>query len=374
METNARITDFLFHKASGRKIPLSGTFELSPECNFACRMCYVRKNHREILAHERPMVTLAQWLEIARQAREQGLLYLLLTGGEPFLWPDFWELYDALIHMGFLVSINTNGSLIDDEAIRRLKELPPNRLNITLYGASDSTYEKLCGVKGIFSKVDQAVCGLKAAGIPVKLNCSLTPYNAEDLEAITRYAQQKDLFLQVNTYMFPPIRRDASMVGQNDRFTPYLAAYYHLKRYQLQTSPQEYEHFLRQTAEGMELPIGLDESCIDPVDGKIRCRAGNACFWVTWDGWMVPCGMMPEPKVELMDRPFQDAWKELADISEGLTLSGICAKCPDQKICHSCVAIAVSETGSYGGIPTYLCHMMAEMKRIAIEQLAGEKE
>ena len=254
MESNARITDFLFNKASGRKIPLNGTFELSPECNFACRMCYVRKTHREILTHDRPMVTLEQWLGIARQAREQGLLYLLLTGGEPFLWPDFWKLYDALIHMGFLVSINTNGSLIDDEAIRKLQELPPTRVNITLYGASDATYERLCGAKGVFSRVDGAIGGLKAAGVPVKLNCSLTPYNACDLEAITRYAQEKDIYLQVNTYMFPPIRRDASMVGENDRFTPHEAAYYHMKRYQLQTTPEEYRSFLRQTAEGMEQP------------------------------------------------------------------------------------------------------------------------
>ncbi len=374
MESNARITDFLFNKASGRKIPLNGTFELSPECNFACRMCYVRKSRREILTHDRPMVTLEQWLEIARQARAQGLLYLLLTGGEPFLWPDFWKLYDALIHMGFLVSINTNGSLIDDEAIRKLQELPPTRVNITLYGASDATYERLCGAKGVFSRVDGAISGLKAAGVPVKLNCSLTPYNACDLEAITRYAQEKDIYLQVNTYMFPPIRRDASMVGENDRFTPHEAAYYHMKRYQLQTTPEEYRSFLCQTAEGMEQPIGLDESCIDPVDGKIRCRAGNASFWITWDGWMVPCGMMPEPKVELMNRPFSDAWKELADISDGLTLSGLCAQCPDQKICHSCVAIAVSETGSYSGIPTYLCHMMTEMRKIAAAELAGETE
>lgn len=369
METNARITDFLFQKASGRKIPLSGTFELSPECNFACRMCYVRKTHREVLAHDRPMVTLAQWLEIARQAREQGMLYLLLTGGEPFLWPDFWKLYDALVHMGILVSVNTNGSLIDEEVIRKLKDLPPNRVNITLYGASDATYERLCGAKNVFSRVDRAISGLKAAGVNVKLNCSLTPHNAGDLEAITRYAKQRDLYLQVNTYMFPPIRRDASMVGKNDRFTPQEAAYYHMERYRLQSSPEEYQTFLRQTAEGMEHPIGLDESCIDPLDGKIRCRAGNAAFWITWDGWMTPCGMMPEPKIELMGRPFRDAWQELAGISDGLALSGICSQCPDQRICHSCIAIAASETGSYGGIPTYLCHMMAEMKRLAAAQL-----
>ena len=370
METNARITDFLFHKASGRKIPLSGTFELSPECNFACRMCYIRKTRREILAHDRPMVTLAQWLEIARQAREQGLLYLLLTGGEPFLWPDFWKLYDALIHMGFLISINTNGSLIDEEAIKRLQALPPNRINITLYGASDATYERLCGAKGVFSRVDRAISGLKAAGVPVKLNCSLTPSNAGDLEAITRYAQEKDIYLQVNTYMFPPIRRDASMVGQNDRFTPSEAAFYHMKRYRLQSTPEEYQNFLRQTAEGMEQPIGLDESCIDPVDGKIRCRAGNASFWITWDGWMTPCGMMPTPKVDIATLPFSEAWAKLVQEAEAVAVSSVCLGCANQAMCHACAAMAMTETGSAGGIPTYLCRMVEEMKRLAKEELA----
>ena len=85
-------------------------------------------------------------LPVRRGSRDYCIF--ALTGGEPFLWPDFWKLYDALIHMGFLVSINTNGSLIDDEAIRKLQELPPTRVNITLYGASDATYERLCRREG----------------------------------------------------------------------------------------------------------------------------------------------------------------------------------------------------------------------------------
>lgn len=114
MKYEAPLTKFLFHKASGQLLPLSGTFELSPVCNFSCRMCYVRKTPQEVAAHPRAMLTLERWLELARQAREQGMLYLLLTGGEPFLWPDFWPLYEQLIDMGFLISINTNGSLIDE--------------------------------------------------------------------------------------------------------------------------------------------------------------------------------------------------------------------------------------------------------------------
>ena len=126
-----KITSYLFSKASRLSIPLSGTFELSPVCNFSCRMCYVRKTQKEVNASERRMLTKGDWISIAEQAKEQGMLYLLLTGGEPLLWPDFWELYEELVQMGFLVSINTNGSLIDEEAVKHFQKYPPNRINIT---------------------------------------------------------------------------------------------------------------------------------------------------------------------------------------------------------------------------------------------------
>lgn len=82
------ITEYLHAKAARQGIPLSGTFELTPLCNMNCRMCYVRMS-REQQEAIRPLRTAAQWLELGRQAKEQGLLYLLLTGGEPFLRPGF---------------------------------------------------------------------------------------------------------------------------------------------------------------------------------------------------------------------------------------------------------------------------------------------
>lgn len=85
------LTKMLFQKSSIKKIPLSGTFELSPVCNFDCRMCYVRKSPEEVKCHNRKMLNLEQWKKIADQAENAGMLYLLLTGGEPFLWPDFWD-------------------------------------------------------------------------------------------------------------------------------------------------------------------------------------------------------------------------------------------------------------------------------------------
>lgn len=364
------LTKYLNQKASAGRIPINGTFELSPLCNFSCRMCYVRKTSQEVRTHDRPVMTLEDWLRVAEEAREQGMLYLLLTGGEPLLWPDFWELYEKLVRMGFFVSVNTNGSLIDETVIRRFRELPPARINLTLYGACDETYEQLCGVKNGFSRVDRAIRGLREAGIQLKLNCSLTPQNAGDLEAMVRYAEEKKLILTVTTYMFPPMRRDASMVGCNDRFTPEECAYYHMKRYRLQCGEEQYEQFLHHIMEGLVPPLGLDESCIDPANGKLRCRAGNAAFWITWDGWMTPCGMMPEPKAELMGRTFREAWEDIAEQCRQLTVSGVCEQCQNRQMCHSCAAMSYSETGSFSGVPTYLCQMVQAMKEIAAKELA----
>lgn len=368
--TSVPITEWMYRKASWQHIPLSGTFELSPVCNFACKMCYVRKTAKEVAASARPILTLDDWRRIARQARDAGMVYLLLTGGEPFLLPYFWTLYKELIQMGFVISINTNGSLIDAAAVERLKKLPPKRINITLYGANDDTYYNLCGVHGVFAKVDSAITTLKAAGIPLKLNCSLTPYNEQDLEQMIAYADRHGVEINVTSYMFPPVRRKADTVGVNEaRFSPEDAAKYRLLVYKLQNSQQNYRKLLEDIKNGYAVPPGLDENCVDPVDGHVRCRAGSASFWVTWDGWVTPCGMMPVPKIDSTDRAFAEIWSELTQVTRELKMSGLCQKCPNVGICHPCAAMAIAETGTAAGIPQYLCRTVEAMQQIATQEL-----
>ena len=351
------------------KIPLSGTFELSPVCNFACRMCYVRKTREEVLCSPRKLMTLDEWRAIAREARDAGMLELLLTGGEPLLWPDFWTLYEELVDMGFLVSINTNGSLIDEAAIRRFCQKPPQKINITLYGASDETYRRLCGTGGVFSKVDAAVRGLMDAGIQVRLNCSLTPENAGDLDWIVDYAAQRNTVLAVSTYMYPPVRRDPSQIGVNERFTPEDTALYLMRYLRRNRGEQLYQSYLRNILEGSPVPLGLESGCVDPADGRIRCRAGKASCWVTWDGWLQACGMMVKPKIDLRQNEFPEAWKQLTEQTDAIALSGLCEKCASRDICHPCAAMAWAETGSFSGIPTYRCRVAQRMYEIAREEL-----
>ncbi len=366
---HSRLTDYLAGKSLQMGVPLSGTFELSPVCNFACKMCYVRKTKKEVQESPRSILTLDDWRAIAREAKEAGMLYLLLTGGEPLLWPDFWTLYEELVDLGFLVSINTNGSLIDEEAIARFRKRPPQKISITLYGANDATYRRLCGVDGVFTRVDGAIRSLVKNQITVKINCSLTPENAADLDWIVDYGKNLGVIVMVATYMFPPIRRDPAQIGENARFTPEENARYMLRYLRRDRGEKAYKAYLQSILNGSVEPPGLEEGCIDPMDGKIRCRAGRASFWITWDGWMTPCGMMPQPKVDLMQQNFNSCWQAILDICRELRLSGLCENCPNHRLCHTCGAIACAETGSVSGIPTYLCHTARELQRIAREEL-----
>ncbi len=370
MPPNERpLTRYLNYRARNDGIPLSGTFELSPVCNLACKMCYVRRSPAEVAAHHRPIMTLEQWKQMGDEAFDAGTLFLLLTGGEPFLWPDFRELYEYLHRKGFLLSVNSNGTLISDDIVNWLRDHPPSRINITLYGSGENAYERLCGVKGVYSRVAGNIDRLLAAGIPVKLNASMTPENVSNMEGIVQFARQRNLGLEMGTYMFPPARRDRAHFGEYSRFTPEDAARYTLQYHRLTKPPEQYRRYLEQAASGFTPPPGLDESCIDPVDGQVRCQAGKAAYWITWDGYMTPCGMMPEPKADVAAEGFPKAWAHTMQNTRNMQLSGVCESCKDKFLCHCCASMAIAETGQPSGIPTYLCRMSQALYNMACQEL-----
>ena len=134
------IEQMLVERAFRMRLPIACTLELTPLCNFDCRMCYVRLSGEELRGRGR-LLSGSEWLRIAEEMKTAGVLFVLLTGGEPLLHPDFREIYRGLISMGMIVSVNTNGSLIDEEWADFFAENRPRRVNITLYGADEATYE-----------------------------------------------------------------------------------------------------------------------------------------------------------------------------------------------------------------------------------------
>lgn len=195
--------ELLFSKAGSQGIPISGTFELTARCNLDCRMCYIHKRENDHAARSRELTT-EQWLSLAQESQKAGTL-LLLTGGEPFLRPDFREIYTGCRRLGMMVSINSNATLIDDRMVEFLASDPPTRINITLYGASPETYGRLCGDPSAYERVVNAILALQAAGVLVKLNFSITPYNRQDALSVYQFAKDHGLAIQAASYMFPPV-------------------------------------------------------------------------------------------------------------------------------------------------------------------------
>ena len=365
-----KITEYLHSKAARAGIPLSGSFELTPCCNMACKMCYVRMTRAEQEAIA-PLRTAEEWIALGQEAKNRGMLYLLLTGGEPFLRPDFRQIFQSLHKMGLILSINSNATLIDEETVAWLKETPPSRINITLYGASDETYERLCGNPRGFTQTTKAIRLLREAGIPVKINCSLTPFNAEDADGIFAFAKQEKLLVQATSYMFPPLRRDMSMVGQNERFTPEEAAY---QSGRLVCLANGNEWFLESIKEGLPPIPAETEDCPETgAEGEgIRCRAGKCSFWVTWNGTFMPCGMMPIADAEnVFEVGFDRAWKCAHEYANGIRLPAKCAACEARDTCKACAAMVYTESGDFSTVPEYRCSMTKAYPE-ACRKLAAE--
>ena len=114
MEDGTTIERQMFAMAAEKKVPLYGVLELLPLCNLNCDMCYVRMSREEMNRVGR-LCTIEEWTGIAEAMMKAGTLFVLLTGGEPLLYPHFRELYQKLRELGMIVTINTNGTLIDEK-------------------------------------------------------------------------------------------------------------------------------------------------------------------------------------------------------------------------------------------------------------------
>lgn len=351
-----KFSDYLFQKASINKIPLSGTFELSPVCNFSCKMCYVRKTSDQIKKEGKRLRDWTEWLELAKQCREAGMLYLLITGGEPFIYPHFKELYGALHSMGFLISINTNGTMIDEETVKWLKNAAPTRINVTLYGASSETYGNICENAAGFERAKKAILMLKESGINVVINGSMIPQNEKDLEDIIAFGKEHDIFTRISTYMFPPMRRERE--ADDSRCTPQEAAEIYMRKNRCMLEDIEHSSFMESQIKTLSEHKGSEDLDWGTNMEVMRCRAGRCSFWVSWEGIMTACGVMPFPmEVYPFKESFQECWMKLTEKVRTTKVLKECCSCEKKEICNPCAAMLYAETGDVNQKAPYMCQL-----------------
>lgn len=350
------IVRYLHMKAEKNRIPLGVTFELTSRCNFSCRMCYVHSTDCNI---NKPMeLSAGQWIEIAQKAKEAGSLFVLITGGEPLVRDDFAEIYEAIAKMGFVISVNTNGSLIDDKILDLFTKYRPNRVNVSLYGADGETYKKLCGADA-FEKVTGNIMKLRERSIPVKINSSITPYNIDDLDKMIDFCLEKSLVFKATGYMFPAVRCQKEC---GEKLTPSQIAAVRAYLDKRLLSDEDYADRVRRIKAGIRAEENPDCPVDDSDFGKIRCRAGRTSAWIDWRGNMSYCGMIPaDENCNVLTKGFNACWDEVSKKASAVRMPSKCAACKYRHICFLCAASQFCEKGDFAEPPQYICDTAACM-------------
>lgn len=355
IETNT-IEKAMLRRASAAQRPITGTLELLPICNMNCDMCYIRLSRTEMEKKGR-MRTADEWISMGEEMERAGVLFLLLTGGEPLLFPDFRRLYLSLRERGIILTVNTNGTLIDADWAAFFGENKPRRINITLYGADDRAYETLCHYPGGFEKTVQGIRLLKERGVDVKINGSVTKSNRNDMEKIYSIGRELGAPVHMDTYMLPGIHERKLPFEAQSRLEPEEAAAAEMEMLRNEMNPEDLRMYVQQ----MLLQIKKEGNVYSE---GITCMAGNCSFAVNWQGEMRPCVTLEEPSVPVFETGFESAWQQISEKVKAYRVNEKCRQCRLRPVCKTCVASARLETGEYDGLPEYLCRYAREYIRL----------
>ncbi|KJS10365.1 MAG: hypothetical protein VR67_18905 [Peptococcaceae bacterium BRH_c8a] len=326
-------------------IPVYGGFELTTRCNLSCRMCYVKGAGAGKSNHE---LTANQWVELGRAARDGGALAVFLTGGEPLIRDDFKEIYEAFCRLGLRLTLFTNGTLINEELAKWLSQIPPAAVDITLYGASETTYRNLCGSGEAFHKAMGGLELLLKNNITTRIKTTVVRSNVHDYQAVQTIALSYGLeFLPSNLIHG---NRITGIKNINDE----------------RLSPGEiYSFDLANLEQGVCSPIDLENIKGQYKDSPAMfCLAGKCSFFINWLGRLVPCNLFEKPYTVPLDVGFKQAWDLLRHQVTQIPGLENCKGCELRAFCPVCPGRLYLETGKFDGHSEYVCLLAKEKERM----------
>ena len=265
--------------------------------------------------------TAEEWTALAEKLRDAGTLFLLLTGGEPLLYPAFRAVYLAVRKLGMIVTVNTNGTL-------------------------------LCGDETGYAKAMRGIRLLQAHGVPVKVGVSVVRQNRHDLETLFQITKERNLELEPDTYMM------STESGQHEaRLSPEEAAAASLAATRIKLGTVGFHEYAQCTVQALE-------SAVPETEAGMRCLAGQCSFAVGWRGDLRPCVMLGALSVPIEHNDVQAAWRAVREKSAALKQNEACVVCKLRPLCRACPASSLREGGAFGTVPPYVCAYTKTLYRL----------
>lgn len=329
-------------------------WELTARCNLRCRHCRAGTSETDEVRELKQ----EQLLGIAQDIRKAGDPIMILTGGEPLLHKDFFEIAANCCRLFSRVAVASNGTAIDHAAAQCLVKCGIQRVSVSLDGADASAHDSFRGQVGSYAAALGGCACLQDAGMSLQINTTITRHNYGQLDALVDIAlalgaEAFHLFVLVPVGCGAEIpaterldkREMEGCLRALHRHASRLAGKLHIKV----TCAPQYYRIVREER----------DACAPAAHGggghgmhamTRGCLAGSGVCFVSHGGNVQPCGYLPVVAGNACDTPFDAIWRDaplfhaLRDLSR---LQGACGACGHKAICQGCRARAYAQTGDY---------------------------
>ncbi len=312
--------------------------ELTKRCNGSCSYCYPRKWNEEPDDEMSPETV----LHLVDQLADHGIFSVLITGGEPFIRPDFLEILGRIFSRGFFrVVIFTNGTLIGEKALSFLvnNKRMIDQMQLSIFSHEPEIHDRLIGINGGYEKTIAVATKLKAAGIPVKLAINVIDETCHSYEDTAKYLN--DLGFAVNVG-FSILKKRAEEIPNDDLFFAKIVSSMEKSRLQ-----EERRHF--------------GTGPLVPAEQLSPCSGLHGTIAITSCGNVIPCLSMRDMILGNISegRPFDEYFSTSEEYRKiiNLRLSRIkpCADCKYVHACDHCPAQMIQLSDSIEKSPENFC-------------------
>jgi len=282
---------------------------------------------------------------------ESGCLLLLLTGGESLLRTDFPDIYSRAKWNGMLVTVFTNGTLITEPIVELFQDLPPDSVEISLYGASPETHDRIAGVEGAYEKCREGIERLLRKDIRVSLKTLLMTGNLSEYEGMKAMAEAYGVPFRFDAALFPCLDGDKTPLG-------------------FRVSPEEAveKEFSDEGVAAQWRKYMNTFQAIPRSDDLFQCGAGLTTFHISPYGFLQPCLMVTDISYDLLSGNFVTGWEGLLPpiLGKKAAPGFPCKECDKMVVCGFCPAFFKLETGAESVPSEFLC-AIGEKRFQAIE-------
>jgi radical SAM protein with 4Fe4S-binding SPASM domain len=344
-----------FHDSGGTaRLPLNGTIEITHRCPLTCGHCYnnLPMADRGAAAAE---LTTAEHLRILDELADAGCLWLLFTGGEIFARRDFLDIYTHARRKGFLVTLFTNGTMVTPRIADHLATYRPFAIEITLYGRTRETYERLTGIPGSFDKCMRGIDLLVERGLPLRLKTVAVTINKHEVFEMQRFAEERGIEFKFDSMMNPRI--DCSHSPLAVRLTPAECVAFDLQ------DPRRMDEW-KLFAEKFIGPANPPERS----DELYHCGGGVNSFSIDPYGGMSICVLSRVDRFDLRTGSVLDGWHTfLRGVrKKKITRPTKCTACELKSMCGMCPANGELENQDAEAPVDFLCQV-AHLRAHAFE-------